>query len=63
MGLTKLVLKRHVATMMVVLTLIVFGFTSVMSSKLELTPSMEMPMLVIATTYVGATPEMWMNLL
>lgn len=57
MGLTKSVLKRPVTTILVVLCLIVFGFQSVMSSKLELMPSMEMPVLIIATVYPGASPE------
>jgi len=42
---------------MVVLCLIVFGLTSVLSAKLELTPTMEMPMLVIFTLYPGASPD------
>jgi len=57
MGLTKGVLKRPVTTMLVVLCLIVFGFQSIMSSKLELMPEMEMPMLIISTLYPGASPE------
>lgn len=56
-GLTKAVLKRPVTTVLVVLCLIVFGFQSVMSSKLELMPSMDMPVLIIATVYAGASPE------
>jgi len=57
MGLTKSVLKRPVTTVLVVLCLIVFGLQSVLSSKLELMPSMDMPMLIIATIYPGASPE------
>ena len=51
MNITKTVLKRPVTTVMVVLCLIVFGLSSVLSSKLELTPSMDMPMLVVFTTH------------
>ena len=40
MGLTKGVLKRPVTTVLMVLCLIVFGISSVFSSKLELTPEM-----------------------
>lgn len=57
MNITKTVLKRPVTTVMVVLCLIVFGLTSVLSSKLELTPSMDMPMLVVFTIYPGASPD------
>lgn len=57
MGLTKFVLKRPVTTILAVLCLIVFGLSSVLSSKLELIPEMDMPMLIVATTYVGASPE------
>jgi len=57
MGLTKFSLKRPVTTVLVVLCLIVFGIQSVLSAKLELMPSMDMPMLIIATVYPGASPE------
>ena len=57
MGLTKFVLKRPVTTILSVICLIVFGLSSVLSSKLELIPEMDMPMLIVATTYVGASPE------
>ena len=50
MGLTKGVLKRPVTTVLMVLCLIVFGISSVFSSKLELTPEMEMPMEVYLST-------------
>ena len=57
MGLTRTVLKRPVTTLIVVLCLIVFGFTSVTSNKLELMSSLEMPMLIISAIYPGASPE------
>lgn len=57
MGLTKKVLKRPVTTLLVILCLIVFGLSSVFSSRLELIPEMEMPMLVINAVYPGASPE------
>lgn len=57
MNLTKTVLRRPVTTLMVVLCLIVFGLTSVLSSKLELIPPMDMPMLVVFTMYPGASPD------
>lgn len=57
MNLTKLVLKRPVTTVLCVLCLIVFGFMAIFNSKLELTPDMNMPMMVISTIYPGASPE------
>ncbi len=57
MGLTKSVLRRPVTTVLVVLCLLVFGLQSIFSSKLELMPTMDMPMLVVATLYPGASPE------
>ncbi len=57
MGLTRSVLKRPVTTVLAVLCLIVFGISSIFSSKLELTPEMEMPMVVVFTVYPGANPE------
>lgn len=57
MGLTKAVLKRPVTTILMVVCLIVFGYQSISSSKLELMPEMEMPMLFIMTIYPGASPE------
>lgn len=57
MNFTKTVLRRPVTTVLCVLCLIVFGLLSIVNSKLELTPEMEMPMMVISTLYVGASPE------
>ena len=57
MGLTKNVLKRPVTTLIVVLCLIVFGFTSIMTNKMELMTEINMPMLIISAIYPGASPE------
>ena len=57
MGITKFVLKRPVTTVLAVLCLIVFGLSSVMSSPMELTPEMNMPMMIISTVYPGASPD------
>ncbi len=57
MSLTKTVLTRPVTTVLCVLCLVVFGLLSVFNSKLELTPEMEMPMMVVSTIYAGANPE------
>lgn len=57
MGITKLALKRPVTTVLVVICLIVFGLSSILSSKLELFPEMNYPILTISTIYQGASPE------
>lgn len=57
MGITKFALKRPVTTVLVVLCLIVFGLSSVLSSKLELIPEMNYPILTISSVYAGASPE------
>lgn len=57
MGMTKFVLKRPITAVLVVLCLLVFGLSSVLSSKMELTPEMNFPMMVISSVYAGASPE------
>lgn len=57
MGLTRGVLKRPITAILAVLCLVVFGISSVFSSKLELIPEMEMPMVLVMTAYPGANPE------
>ena len=57
MGVTKYVLKHPVTTVMALLTLLVFGISSVFSAKLEQMPDMETPMLIIMANYSGAGPE------
>ena len=57
MNLTKLAMRRPVSTALIVLALVVFGLTSIAGFRLELTPDMEMPMLLVYTIYPGADPE------
>lgn len=57
MNLTKLALKRPVSMALIVLALVVFGLFSIPGFRLELTPDMEMPMLLVYTIYPGADPE------
>ena len=54
---TKTVLKRPVTTLLVILSLIFFGVMALLNMKLELTPDISMPMLIITTTYPGASPK------
>ena len=55
--LTKFVLRRPVTAVLCILSLVFFGVMSLFNSKLELTPDINMPMLVIMTTYPGANPS------
>lgn len=57
MNLTKLALRRPVSCFLVILALAVFGISSIFGFKLELTPDIEMPMLIVLSTYPGADPE------
>lgn len=57
MNLTKLALKRPVSVILIILALAVFGLTSIPDFKMQLIPDMDMPMLIVMTTYVGADPE------
>ncbi len=55
--LTKLALKRPITIVLCLITIAFFGVQSLMGAKVELTPEMELPMLVVGTIYGGATPE------
>ncbi|WP_143319882.1 efflux RND transporter permease subunit [Clostridium sp. HBUAS56010] len=57
MGITKLALKRPITIILGVLCLIVFGLSSVLSSKLELIPEMNYPILIVSSIYQGASPN------
>ena len=57
MNLTKTALKRPVSCVLIVVALVVFSISSLLGFKLELTPSMELPMLIVVAMYPGADPE------
>ena len=57
MNITKLTLKRPVSAIIIVVALVIFGAMAVLRSPLELTPDIELPMLITLTTYPGASPE------
>ncbi|MCI9576009.1 MAG: efflux RND transporter permease subunit [Clostridiales bacterium] len=57
MGLTKLALRRPVSMVIGICALVVFGVMSVFSFPMELTPEMEMPMMIVNTVYPGANPD------
>ena len=56
-NLTKFAVKRPVTVILCLITIAFFGIQSVLGMKVELTPEMEMPMLLIVTAYGGASPE------
>ena len=57
MGITKIALKRPVTVILIVLCLIVFGMSSILSAKTELIPEMNSPVQIISSVYPGASPE------
>ena len=57
MSLTKLALRRPVSVILIIVALAVFGLSSIPGFKMQLTPDMEMPMLIVMTAYPGADPE------
>ena len=56
-SLTKTILKRPIAALVIVAALIIFGFTSLTGMSLQLVPDMNMPMLLVMTVYPQAGPE------
>lgn len=57
MGITKFVLKRPVTAVLCILCLIVFGYQAITGATLELSPDMDMSMMIVFTSYSGASPE------
>lgn len=55
--LTKTVLQRPVAALVIVVSLIIFGISSIRGMNLQLTPDMDMPVMLVITTYPQAGPE------
>ena len=57
MGVTKFVLRRPVTCILLILSIVVFGFVSLLQFKIELAPEISMPMYMVSITYRGASPE------
>ena len=55
--LIKTAIKRPVTTVMAILIVILAGVISLTTLKLDLMPSIDIPMAIVSTTYVGAGPE------
>lgn len=53
----KTAIKRPVTTVMIMLIAILGGMVSILGLNLDLMPSVDIPVAVVSTTYVGAGPE------
>lgn len=56
-NITKFAVKRPTTIILCLITIFFFGIQSLLGTKVELTPEMELPMLVISTVYAGASPD------
>ncbi|MGL4997482.1 efflux RND transporter permease subunit [Cetobacterium sp.] len=57
MSLAGIAIRRPVATVMVMVSMVFLGIVSMLSMKSELLPNMNIPMIVVSTTWNGAVPE------
>lgn len=57
MDITKFTIKRPVTTVVCILIVLMFGLVSFSKVPVDLYPSMEIPALVVRTTYDGASPS------
>ena len=55
--LTKAVIKRPVTVIVTLVGLVLFSIVSVRSMDMKLMPDINIPMMVVAATYPGASPE------
>lgn len=56
-NITKFAVRRPITIVLCLITIAFFGVRSLMGTKIELIPDMKLPMLIVATTYPGASPE------
>ena len=57
MSLAGIAIRKPVATIMIMVSMVFLGVVSMLSMKSELLPNMNIPMVVITTTWNGAVPE------
>lgn len=57
MGISKICVKRPVATFMAILICMSFGLLGMATLKMDLMPNMNIPVALVLTTYDGAGPE------
>lgn len=55
--LSKFSIKRPVTTVMIMLMVVLGGFVSLTGLNLDLMPTIDIPIAIVSTTYVGAGPE------
>ena len=60
--LSRLAIRRRVTTMMITMMVFLAGIVSYMNLDMNLMPEMDIPIVVVSTTYVGAGPEEIENL-
>ena len=53
---TEIIVKRPISALVIIAGVIVFGVMAIFSMPQEITPDLEMPMLVVSTIYPGAGP-------
>lgn len=57
MNIAKACIQHKVATLLAVIMVILFGILYGTKLQMALMPNMELPMAVVMTTYVGASPS------
>nr|WP_307774512.1 efflux RND transporter permease subunit [uncultured Cetobacterium sp.] len=57
MSLAGVAIRRPVTTVMLMVSMVFLGIVSMLSMKSELLPNMNIPMVVVSTTWNGAVPE------
>lgn len=57
MSLAGIAIRRPVTTVMLMISMVFLGIVSMISMKSELLPNMNIPMVIISTTWNGAVPE------
>jgi len=55
--LTEIIVRRPVTAVMIIAAIIIFGAMALLSMPQEITPEMDMPMLIVSTVYPGAGPN------
>ena len=59
---SRLAIRRRVTTMMITMMVFLAGIVSYMNLDMDLMPEIDIPIVVVSTTYVGAGPEEIENL-
>lgn len=57
MNISKISVKRPIATLMAILAVLSFGFLSLTQLSMDLFPNMNIPIVLVMTTYDGAGPQ------